>query len=85
MHQAGYQNKDAVLQFVPVDENIFPVHLKDIQAKQAKDRDLRQKVKTNLSHFQKTVNLIKTSYFSPCTIVLSLPLQPSRILKQIVY
>ena len=32
---------DAVLQFVPVDENIFPVHLKKIQAKQAKDKDLR--------------------------------------------
>ena len=46
---------DAVLPFVPVDENIFPVHLKEIQAKQAKDRDLRQKIKTNPSHFQKTV------------------------------
>ena len=31
------------------------MHLKEIQAKQAKDRDLRQKVKTNPSHFQKTV------------------------------
>ena len=48
-------DSDAVLPFVPVDENIFPVHLKEIQAKQAKDRDLRQKVKTNPSHFQKTV------------------------------
>ena len=46
---------DAVLPFVPVDENIFPVHLKKIQAKQAKDRDLRQKIKTNPSHFQKTM------------------------------
>ena len=35
---------DAVLPFVPV-----------IQAKQAKDRDLRQKIKTNPSYFQKTV------------------------------
>ena len=42
---------DAVLPFVPVDENIFPVHLKEIQAKQANDRDLRQKIKTNPSHF----------------------------------
>ena len=46
---------DAVLPFVPVDENIFPVHLQEIQAKQAKDRDLRQKVKNNPNHFQKTV------------------------------
>ena len=46
---------DVVLPFVPVDENISPVHLKEIQAKQAKDRDLRQKIKTNPSHFQKTV------------------------------
>ena len=44
-----------MLPFVPMDENIFPVHLKEIQAKQVKDRDLRQKVKTNPSHFQKTV------------------------------
>ena len=44
-----------MLPFVPVDENIFPVHLKEIQAKQAKDRYLRQKVKTNPSHLQKTV------------------------------
>ena len=43
---------DAVLPFVPVDENISPVHLKEIQGK---DRDLRQKVKTNPSHFQKTM------------------------------
>ena len=42
---------DTVLAFVPVDENIFPVHLKEIQAKQAKDRDPRQKIKTNPSHF----------------------------------
>ena len=46
---------DVVLPFLPVDENIFPVHLKEIQAKQAKDRDLRQKIKTNPGHFQKTV------------------------------
>ena len=46
---------DAVLPFVQVDENIFPVHLKEIQAKQAKGRDLRQKIKENPSHFQKTV------------------------------
>ena len=46
---------DAVLPFVPVDENSFPVHLKEIQAKQAKDRDLRQKIKTNPSHFQKKI------------------------------
>ena len=46
---------DAVLPFVPVDENVFPVHLKEIQAKQAKDRELRQKIKNNPSHFQKTV------------------------------
>ena len=46
---------DAVLPFVPVDENIHPVFLKKIQAKQANDRDLRQKAKTNPSHFQKTV------------------------------
>ena len=32
---------DTVLPFVPVYENIFPVHLKEIQAKQEKDRDLR--------------------------------------------
>ena len=38
---------DAVLPFVPVDEYIFPVHLKEIQAKQAKDRDLRQKIIKN--------------------------------------
>ena len=49
---------DAVLPFVPVDENIFPVHLKEIQAKQAKDIDLRQKIKTNSSHFQKTITTI---------------------------
>ena len=46
---------DAVLPSLTKDENIFPVHLKEIQAKQAKDRDLRQKIKTNPSHFQKTV------------------------------
>ena len=34
---------------------ISPVYLNDIQAKQAKDRDLRLKIKTNPSHFQKTV------------------------------
>ena len=42
---------DAVLTFVPVDENIVPVHLKEIQAKQAKARDLRHNIKTNPSHF----------------------------------
>ena len=42
---------DTVLPFMPVDEIIFPVHLKEIQAKQTKDRDLRQKVKLNSSHF----------------------------------
>ena len=45
----------AVLPFVPVDDNIFPVQLKKIQAKKANDRDLRQKIKINPSHFQKTV------------------------------
>ena len=48
-------NVDAMLPFVPTDEKNFPVHLKDIQAKQAKERELRQKIKTNPSHFQKTV------------------------------
>ena len=33
---------DVVLPFAPVDENIFPVLLKEIQAKQANDRDLRR-------------------------------------------
>ena len=46
---------DLVLPFVTVDENISLVHLKDIQARQTKDRDVRHKIKTNLSHFQKTV------------------------------
>ena len=40
---------------MPVDENIFPVHLKEIQAKQAKDIYLKQNIKINPSHFQKTV------------------------------
>ena len=40
---------------MPVDGNIFPVHFKEIQVKQAKDRDLRQKIKINPSHFLKTV------------------------------
>ena len=31
------------------------MHLKEIQTKQVKDRDLRQKIKTNSSYFQKTV------------------------------
>ena len=31
------------------------MHLKEIQAKQAKDKKLRQKIKTNQNHFQKTV------------------------------
>ena len=44
---------NAVLPFVPVDENTFPVHLMEIQAKQAKD--LRQKVKIKPSYLQKTV------------------------------
>ena len=44
---------DAVLLFLLVDENIFPVHLKEIWAKQANDRNLMQKIKTNQSHFQK--------------------------------
>ena len=30
---------DVMLSFVPVDKKNFPVHLKEIQAKQAKDRD----------------------------------------------
>ena len=34
---------DAVLPFVPVDENIFPVHLKEIQAKQAKGQRSKTK------------------------------------------
>ena len=42
---------DAELPFVPVNKNIFPVHLKEIYAKQAKDGDLRYNVKTNPSHF----------------------------------
>ena len=44
---------DTVLLFVTVDENIFPVQLKQIQTKQAKDRDLRQKIKTNPNHFRR--------------------------------
>ena len=32
---------NVVLAFVPVDNTIFPVHLKEIQAKQVKDIDLR--------------------------------------------
>ena len=48
-------NVDVELPFVPVDDNIFPVQLKKIQAKKANDRDLRQKIKINPSHFQKTV------------------------------
>ena len=34
---------DTVLTFVPVDDDVTPVHLKDIQVRQAKDRDLRQR------------------------------------------
>ena len=44
---------DAVFQFVRVDENIFPLQLKEIQSYQAKDRDLRQKIKNNPVHSQK--------------------------------
>ena len=46
---------DAVLSFVPVDKYICLVYLKEIQLKQAKDRDMRQKINTNQSNFQKTV------------------------------
>ena len=37
-----------------VDENIFPVHLEEIQHTQTNDRDLSQKIKTIPSCFQKT-------------------------------
>ena len=51
---------DVVLPFVPVDENIFPVQLKEIQSYQTKDRELRQKIKNNPVHFQKkTVEQVK--------------------------
>ena len=46
---------DALLPFVPVDENIFPVQLKEIQSYQTKDRELRQKIKNNPVHFQKEI------------------------------
>ena len=51
---------DAVLPFISVDENIFPVQLKEIQSYQTKDRELRQKIKNNPVHFQKeTVEQMK--------------------------
>ena len=51
---------EVVLTFVPVDENIFPMQLKEIQSYQAKDRDLRRKIKNNPVHFQKeTVEQVK--------------------------
>ena len=40
---------------MPVNENIFPMHLKEIPAKQANDIDLRSKIKINPRHFQKIV------------------------------
>ena len=43
------------LLFVPVDDDIFSVHLTEIHAKQSKARDLRQKIKTDPSHFHKTM------------------------------
>ena len=36
---------DAMLLFMSLDENIFPVHIKEIQAKHANNRDLPQKIK----------------------------------------
>ena len=44
---------DAVLPFVPMDKNIFPVQLKEIQFYETKDREFRQKIKNNPVHFQK--------------------------------
>ena len=46
---------DTVSPFVPVDNNIFTVKFKEVQAKQVKDRDLRQEIKINPSHFPKAV------------------------------
>ena len=40
--------------FLPLNDNIVSVHLKEIQAKQADDRDVKKKIKANQSHFQKT-------------------------------
>ncbi len=63
---------DAVFPFVPVDENVFPLQLKEIQSYQAKDRDLRQKIKNNPVHSQKEtveqVNIVtytNTEYMFP--------------------
>ena len=51
-----FQSKEKLhLLFVPVDDNIFSVHLTEIHAKQAKERDRRRKIKTDPSHFQKTM------------------------------
>ena len=36
---------DGMLLFVSVDEYMFPLHLNEIQAKKAKDRDMRSKIK----------------------------------------
>ena len=43
------------IEYIKGPKNAVVDALKEIQAKQAKDRDLRQKIKTNPSHFQKTV------------------------------
>ena len=44
---------DAVLLFVRLDENIFPVYLKKIQGKQAKGRYLRQRIKITQVTFRR--------------------------------
>ena len=41
---------DTVLPFVPVDDYISRVHCEDIQARQAKYRDLRQRIKADPNH-----------------------------------
>ena len=46
---------DEILPFMPLDENMFLVHLKDIKAKQVKDRDLRLKINTNPSFAKMTI------------------------------
>ena len=49
------EDVEAVLPFVPADQDVFPVHLQKIKEKQEKDRSLRKKIRQNPKDYTKIV------------------------------